>query len=109
MKKQEKYNELQKKFFWEQKRLEVGKAICILAFIVLVPLIVGNLVQALTLEYFPYPIWFIGFFCTFFGGVLIYFIGLILYVTIEVLKDWIENNWDLAGERAKEQLKEEKK
>ena len=114
MNKQEQFIELRRKYFWEQKTKEIGFALLVILFALLLIFCIGSIF----LEFNPEGInhgspenpeystnvfligMVISMYLTVFG-VIIYFLGWLIW---QMIKGWIDSNLLEAEERARREL-----
>lgn len=99
------YKKLRIKYFIQQKIFELILFFIAGVAIIFVPFFVGKFILINFVTYDPYEfheiitlIWLMGFLVCILGGTILWVLG-------SIVIGWIENNWEKAGERAKEKLK----
>lgn len=102
--KEQKLKELSRKYFWEQKIIEVLLFLLIFALSLIALYISGSIMLKLDPSLSTAPLFVVGFI----GLGILTIIGIacfgIGYGVWTLLKEWIENNKEKASERAKKEL-----
>jgi hypothetical protein len=119
VKKMNKLDELTWKYFWKQKLKEVLTFVGIIFLIFFIPMIILSMTYAISPKYvtniassfvdIEFNLSTLRFLEMYGVGIILSFIDIVfvfmIYVFCSIIKEWLEDNWEKARERANKEVK----